>query len=531
MQHNNHAGLTLEEQLGQIMVVGFPGHTVTPEVVDLIQKYHVGNIILFSRNIENAEQLRALTQHLQQLAREAGQRYPLLIMLDQENGVVRRLGRGTTIFPGNMTQGAINSEQMSYDIALATGHELKALGINMNLAPVVDVNNNPANPVIGVRSFGEDPQLVARLGAAAVRGYRDAGIITSLKHFPGHGDTATDSHLALPVVPYTLERLQQVELLPFTSGIAAGATSIMIAHMYIPELMQQSNLPSTISPEIVTGLLRQRLGYNGVIITDCLEMNAVANTVGTAKGALMALQAGNDLILISHTYEQQLGGLNEIKQAALADSRTTEQLAQAAERVVQIKRDLLSWDDLPATDVIENQAHQQLRDQAYELSTTLVRDEQHLLPLQLAPDQSLLVLLLQPTFNTRVVDQEDPGYELARQVALRHANTHTMHLSEQQTSQEAVLNAVQRSAATIVVTLNANLDPWQAQFVNALVQSGRPLINVAAYNPYDLMAYPQLGTYLVTYENTPPAFTAAARVLFGETPARGRLPVSLPGLM
>src|ERR1700730_9547190 len=211
--------MELEQQIGQTLMVGFGGTTASQDIIDLIQHYHIGNIILFSRNIHDAEQIRTLTQHLQKAAREAGHVHPLLIAIDQENGIVQRLGEAATLFPGNMALGAIGSEEIAAEVALASGNELKALGINMNLAPVVDVNNNAANPVIGVRSFGEEAHLVARLGSAMVKGYHDAGVIACLKHFPGHGDTAVDSHLALPTIPHTLERLDAIELVPFRSGI------------------------------------------------------------------------------------------------------------------------------------------------------------------------------------------------------------------------------------------------------------------------------------------------------------------------
>ena len=181
-------GMTLEEQIGQLLMVGFRGTTPSPEIIELIQRYHVGNIILFSRNIHDAVQVLELTTQLQEIARESGQRYPLLIAIDQENGIVQRLGDIATIMPGNMALGAIGSVDIAYKVAEATGNELKGLGINMNLAPVVDVNNNPANPVIGVRSFGEDPSLVAQLGSAMVKGYKAAGMLSCLKHFPGHGN-------------------------------------------------------------------------------------------------------------------------------------------------------------------------------------------------------------------------------------------------------------------------------------------------------------------------------------------------------
>ena len=293
--------MTLEEQIGQLLVVGFHGTRIPHTLRELIEHYHIGNIILFSRNIQNTHQLLELTCSLQEIAKAAGHSAPLLIMLDQENGMVRRLGLGATIFPGNMALGAIGSEQVAYDIAKATGHELRALGINMNLAPVVDVNNNPANPVIGVRSFGEDPQQVAHLAVATIKGYQAAGIISNLKHFPGHGDTSVDLHVALPTIAHTIEHLEQVELVPFKSCIQAGTDSVMIAHIYFPALMPDKILPATVSPAVIQGLLRQQLGFDGVIVSDCMEMNAIVSTIGTAQGTVMALQAGIDLVLVSHT--------------------------------------------------------------------------------------------------------------------------------------------------------------------------------------------------------------------------------------
>ena len=317
MQPADHSGgMSLEQMLGQLLVVGFEGTAVTPEVAGLIQQHHVGGIIFFSRNVRDAQQTLALTSELQALAREAGHRYPLLIAIDQENGVVRRLGRGSTIFPGSMALGATGSEALAHDVALATGRELRALGINLNLAPVLDISNNPDNPVIGVRSFGEDPAQVARFGVAAVRGLQGAGVLTSVKHFPGHGDTAVDSHQTLPNIPHTLRRLDDVELVPFRAALAAGADSVMIAHVALPQLMGSAALPATVSPAIVRGLLRERLGFDGVVISDCLEMRAVTETVGTERGAVMALQAGIDLLLVSHRYDRQLGSLRAL-QAAL----------------------------------------------------------------------------------------------------------------------------------------------------------------------------------------------------------------------
>lgn len=529
------AGMTLEEQIGQVLTAGFQQTTPSQEIIDLIQNHHVGNIILFKRNIQSAQQVRQLTQSLQMIAKEAGHRYPLLIMIDQENGMVRRLGQSTTIFPGNMALGAIGSEQIAYDIALATGRELKALGINMNLAPVVDVNNNPANPVIGVRSFGEDPYQVARLGAAMVKGYRAAGIITSIKHFPGHGDTAVDSHLALPIIPYTMERLEAIELVPFKSAIEAGADSVMIAHLYLPSLIQGEALPATVSPVVITELLREKLGFEGLIISDCMEMQALSDTVGTEQGTVRALRAGIDLVLVSHHYSRQRGSIEAVQAAVRDGALSADRVRQAAERVLQLKARTLSWDNLPdapALALVGNEAHLQLRDRAYERSTTLVRNADGLLPLRLQPEQRLFLLFLQPTTSTSVIDAGLSAEAFVENIQKRHEQVDTLFIAPQPTPKdyEAIYQAVNKAAVTIVVTANANLDAYQGQLVRQLLSTGRPIIGIAAYNPYDLLAFPELGTYLVTYEYTEPAFAAAVRVLFGEIQARGHLPVSLPGL-
>ncbi len=526
--------MTLEEQIGQVLAIGFFEPMPTQETIDLIQTYHVGNIILFKRNIQDAQQVYELTQYLQRLAREAGHRQPLLIMIDQENGMVRRFGQNTTIFPGNMALGAIGSEQIAYEVALATGRELKALGINMNLAPDVDVNNNPSNPVIGVRSFGEDPQLVARLGSAMVQGYHDAGIITTLKHFPGHGDTAVDSHLALPTIPYALERLDSLELIPFKRTIEAGADTVMTAHMYLPLLMQGKMVPATISYEIVTQLLRERLGFQGVIVSDCMEMRAVSDIVGVDQGTVKALQAGVDLVLISHHHMLQRNGIDAIYSALRDGILTAERVQNAAERVLQLKARTLSW-DAPLSEnlaLIGNEAHQRLRDTAYARSTTLVRDTQKLLPLRLHIEQRLLLLFMQPAIFSGAVDTEFAGDALIEQVQQRHSHVDTLTITEQTIQVDAtkLQQAVDRADLVIAVTANANQDLYQGRIVQQILHTSKPVIGIAAYNPYDLLAFPELGTYLAIYEYTRPAFDAVARVLFGEVQAQGHLPVSIPGL-
>jgi beta-N-acetylhexosaminidase len=525
--------LTLEEQIGQLLVVGFSGTTPSTEIIDLIQHHHVGNIILFARNAQSARQVQDLTNSLQRLARAAGQRYPLIISIDQENGMVQRLGKHVTPFPGNMALGAIHSEKITYEVARATGEELRALGINMNLAPVVDVNNNPANPVIGVRSFGENPHRVSLLANAMIRGYHDAGIITNLKHFPGHGDTSIDSHLALPIIPHDLQHLEEVELVPFKNAIATGADSVMIAHLYLPKLMQEGMLPSSVSAEVITDLLRVNMSFDGLIITDCLDMKAVANTIGTEQAAVMAIRAGADQALISHHYDRQMDAIEAIKMALRNGTLTAERVRQSAGHVLQLKANMLSWDNLPSEAelvTIHNNEHQKLCDLAYDLSMTLVKNENNLLPIQLEPQQNLLILITHPQTHTPVAEIDNPDEALVENIRQRHQNTTVQTVLPQQTSQEQekMQQAIIHAALIIVVTVNAHRDSYQAELVRNLIATNKPVIGIATYNPYDLLAFPELATYLVTYEYTQPAFKAAARLLFGEIPAQGHLPVTIP---
>lgn len=524
------ANMSPERRIGQLFMAGFDGLKPTPDIVSLIQQWHIGGIILFTRNIRDKRQTADLTSALQRIAREAGHPYPLLIAIDQENGLVRRLGPDSTSFPGNMALGAIGSEETAFAVARATGEELRALGINMNLAPVADVNNNPANPLIGVRSFGEDPEQVARLVAASVRGYAAAGVIASLKHFPGHGDTAVDSHLAMPVVSFDLERLEQVELVPFRRGIAAGAPCVMTAHMLLSRL--DPDLPATLSPAVVRGLLRERLGFDGVAMTDCLEMQAISDGVGVPQGAVLALAAGIDLVLISHRHDRQMASIEAAHQAVAKGVLAEADIRQAAERLLRLKSNYLAWDSAETggrLDQVGSAAHRQLSASAYARSTTLVHDEAPLLPLRLGPEKRLLVVGPGRELVSRAVDISYPQDVLVEGIRKRHGNVSSLvvPLNSSPAEREAVSHSVREADVTILVTINAHLDPDQAALVMDLLRLGTPVIGLVAGDPYDIPLFPGLRTCLATYEYTKPALLSAVRVLFGEIEATGRLPVTL----
>jgi beta-N-acetylhexosaminidase len=525
--------LSLTEQVGQLFMVGFPGTSPSRDIIDLIQRRHVGGIILFSRNVGDASQVSELTRQLQAIARDAGHPYPLLIAIDQENGMVQRLGRAFTPLPGNMALGAIGDPEIVSEVAEATGRQLKSVGINMNLAPDVDVNSNPANPVIGVRSFGDDADTVSRLAAAAVRGYHTSGVITSLKHFPGHGDTAIDSHLGLPVLPFDLERLDSVEFPPFVSGIQAGADTIMVAHVAMPHLTGGENTPATLSSAVIGGLLRGHLSYQGVIISDCLEMEAISGTVGTARAAVLALEAGIDLVLISHHDTRQRDGIDLVNEALRTGELSPVTVARAAERVLLLKERYLSWADATAPGEgahISAGEYTHLSEQAYKRSTTLVRAEAGLLPLRLDESTRILVLAMPPDSVTPAVDLAYPHQFLVESIRQRHANTDGMCLDTRQPASR-VDDELAAAGLVIMVTINAHLDSRQASLMRHILGQGKRTIGLAVSDPYDIVAFPDLPTYLATYEYTEPALVAAVRVLFGEETATGHLPVTIPGLL
>ena len=328
--------LSTAPQIGQLFMVGFDGFEPNEHIIHMIKKHHIGGVILFRRNVKSPAQVKALCHELQTI-NAAVNTTPLLIAIDQEGGMVMRLEHGVTPQPSAMAYQAAGSVEWCQKMYQINGDELHQMGINFNLAPVLDVNNNPLNPVIGVRSFGEDVATVSRFGSAALRGLQAGGVLSCAKHFPGHGDTSTDSHLGSALVPHLRERLEQIELAPFKAAIAAQVDAIMTAHVIFPAIEDAPNLPATLSKKVLTHLLRHELGFTGLIITDCMEMEAIAATVGVTQGSLATLQAGADMVLISHSQERQVEAICAV-QNALQTGQIDKSIIDAANaQIAQIK--------------------------------------------------------------------------------------------------------------------------------------------------------------------------------------------------
>lgn len=325
--------MTLEEKVGQLLVIGVEGTSFSSEMDNLIRNYHVGGVIIMGRNVATTNEMLQLINGIKK-ANEHN-KIPLFLSVDEEGGRVSRLPVGIPKLPTSAQIGKLNDESVSYRAGTYLAGVLNEFGYNMNFAPVLDVNSNPRNPVIGNRSFGSDPYQVAKLGISTMHGMMDNGIIPVVKHFPGHGDTVVDSHKALPKVETTLEALRNVELVPFQKAIEEGADAVMVAHILFPAL--DPDYPSSMSKAIITGLLRNEMKFEGVIITDDLTMGAIANDYTIPEAAVQSFIAGSDQLLVVRDYEVQLNTLNAFIKAIETGEITEERLNESVKRILTLK--------------------------------------------------------------------------------------------------------------------------------------------------------------------------------------------------
>lgn len=522
--------LTLEQAITQKLMWTFRGLEPTPEILALIKEQFVGGLTIFRYlNVDNAAQVRALTAALQQAAAEAGQP-PLLIAADQEGGQLMAIENGPTHFPGNLALGAAGSLELARQTGLAMGRELAAMGININYAPACDVNSNPQNPVIGTRSFGEDPVLVGRLAAAMVEGLQAAGVAATAKHFPGHGDTASDSHHSTPVLWHSEERLRSVEWPPFAEAIAAGVRLVMTGHIALPKVDNGSTIPATLSPRLVRTMLRDELGFTGVIISDAMVMGAIEQGPGLIVDTIAAAAAGVDLLLLDGDLSTQKNVYTGLLQATQRGLLTQADMVASAQRVLELRK-WLAQTPQPSLEVVGCAEHHALAGQIAAQSITLVRDEAHVIPLRLGAEARLAVIMPQPVDLTPADTSSLVDCALAR-VMRRHAQVTEFKVAHHPSPAEiaALRQQVLDYDVVIVGTINAYAQAEQPALVNELLMTGIPVIVVALRMPYDLQAFPAAPTYLCSYNILEPSMEALAQVLWGEIPPLGRLPVSIPGL-
>lgn len=501
--------MSLEEKVGQLLIVHFNGEQINEDAKALIQEMHVGGFIYYNwaNGLTSPTQVRSLSEGLQNLAQETRLTIPLLIMTDQEGGVVARLTQGFTIFPGNRALGMTGNPEFAYHSAKAMGQELRAVGIDMNLAPVVDVNNNPRNPVIGIRSFGDSPSAVVAFGEQALKGYQEAGIITCLKHFPGHGDVEIDSHEDLPVVKKSLEELSQVELLPF-KALASLTDAVMTAHILVPAL--DPDHCATLSKKTLD-FLRGEMGFKGVIIADSLVMQGVLKQCGSIdEAAIEALNAGCDLLLLggkqlvgNSKIELSVSDIRRIHQSLITAIETgrvsQERLNQAVEKVIQLKKRALPKPIL-SLDHIRTQTHLALADEIALSALKVIKKESS----DLAQKK---VAVIAPQMIKDAV----------KQTTLLHMGQEngSFFFGNLNPSAEEIASILEIAEAFDVVIF-CSYNAWKFEKQASLISSllNKPLILLVVRDPQDADLFPHAKTIISTYSPTAPSLQAACQLLF-----------------
>lgn len=567
--------LTLEEKVGQILMIWAPVRFMNADgpdyamLRDAVRKYHIGGFgltaasdgpfVLKSQPLEAA----ALTNQLQH-----DSPYPLIIAGDFERGLSMRID-GTTAFPHAMTFGAVGDKEAAYQFGKITAHEARALGIHWNWFPVADINSNPANPIINTRSFGEDPAKVSELVKAYIAGAHSEGMLTTVKHFPGHGDTDTDTHLALARVNGDRARLDKLELVPFRAAIGAGVDAVMVAHVAVPAVEPDPNRPASISSAVVTDLLKKQLGFRGLVVTDGMAMGAVTHffTGTTAevsgKSAVEAVKAGNDMVIVPLDIEGAYNGLlNAVRSGEISEARINESVMKVLRMKALLGLDRNRYVDLLAvTKEIAKPENVAVAQSIADRGLTLVRDNHEVVPLKASAVHSSAPTSAQSQTERREsstvvvvlsddVRSDDGGRMFVKQFRSRLPDAEIFNVDENNSAIQgpAVLAAAATATRTIVVAEvspsagrtvrvngqdigSAGLDEGLANLLMNLVSAGKSKTAVVALgNPYIVTTVPDVQTYICTFSNTATSAISAVRALFGEIAVQGHMPVTIPGI-
>lgn len=502
--------MTLEQKLGQLLMVGFDGLEVDEAVAELVRGRHVGGVCLFKRNIESADQVARLNDGLRALLEGE---VPPFIAVDQEGGNVVRISDRVMVLPGNMALAATRSPELAYQAGRAQGEDLRRLGFNMNLAPVLDVNTNARNPVIGIRSFGDEPALVAQLGAAFIRGQSEARLVTVAKHFPGHGSTDADSHHALPVSHADREELLS-QLRPFEEAIAVGLDGLMTAHVAMPTLTG-TELPATVSPAVLGDLLRERLAFEGLVLTDELEMEAIDRRFGVGRAAVLAVLAGADMVLVPWRRSAQAEVQRALAEAVASGEISPERLDASVRRILAVKLRRGLFEPLPPREerLAALGSRRDVAEAIARQSVTLLRAEAGAFPLR--GKRRIAVITAEAALG-REIQARAPT---ARVLVVPAYPDQRLRARLRQKAQ-----ALARRSEVVVVGL---INSRQLELVTMAAATGRPVIAVSMGLPYLAEQVPEAKAVLTLYSYRESSAAAAAAAIFGEQGTPGRLPVSL----
>jgi beta-N-acetylhexosaminidase len=515
--------LTPEEKVGQLLLLGFGGTKMDGTIGKFLDDMKPGGVALFGRNIDKPEQTLKLIRDVREHDPHG---VPMFVAVDQEGGNVVRVKTDATILPSAMALGAAGDPELARRAGKALGRDLRIFGFNMNLAPVLDVNSNPDNPVIGIRSFGEHADAVAELGIAYVDGMQSEGVLAVAKHFPGHGDTDSDSHYHLPILPHDKQRLDEVELVPFAKGFAEGLDAIMTAHIALPALAApddaEKNLPATLNPRVLTGILREELSYDGLVITDGLEMQGIVQRFGAGEAAVRAVNAGADVVMVLW-YPEKKREVREALLSAVQSGRIPQwRIDQAVRRVLvaKAKRGIFARPLLPVKEALRElqKADRSVVAEIAERAITVVKND--------------AVLPLKPGAHRVVVASTEPLFAdvLAKKIGAK-SMTMPLEPTKERTAADAQKLVDMAKDADVVIIAMETLDH---RAVVEKVRQSLPNVRVVVVSfgsPYLATRLPPVDAYVCAFGWREESERAAALAVVDELKATGKLPVTLPAPM
>ena len=515
--------MTIEEKVGQMFIGSASGTEITKNIRKAIEEYHLGNFLFMGYNCEDPKKTGNFSIALQNLFMEANS-IPAFICIDQETGTVNRMNTGATRFLGNMAIGATNNPHNSYLVGEAVGAELKNYGINFDLAPVLDVNNNPDNPIINCRSYGDNPVHVSAFGMEMINGLKSQNVMSCAKHFPGHGNTATDSHLALPLISASLDELYKIELAPFIASIYTGIDAIMTTHIVFSAL--DTKYPATLSKQVLTGLLRENLGYQGLIVTDGMEMSAIAKNYGVSQAAILAINAGADILCYTSVTDP-MKAIPDVLQAIAEGEISMDRINDAVERILLKKlkynlfEDYLIDENFSVYDVKEHSLlNLELAKQAVTVYTnnfsgldktkdTIIMSSSAAISLGYSGNENSFAYYCSKYLKEKGMAKCD--YDVISGISNSNKDSFI----------EEALNYSQ-----IVIAIDS-ANAAQISFVNELCEQRSDVVVVALKLPYDYNSYKNVNTFIAIYDRTPIMVEALTRLMASEYEPTGKCPVKL----
>jgi beta-N-acetylhexosaminidase len=506
-------------------MLAFEGTEVPDWLRKRLEESPPAGVTLFREwNMTSPGQVAELTSALQEANSSS---LPLLIAVDQEGGQLIGL-TGSTEFAGNMAIGAAGNVDLASEVAVAMGRELAAVGVNVNYAPVADIASRADNPSLGIRSFGDDPEQVARLTGAMVTGYTSTGVHAALKHFPGSGEAAVDPHFELPRLDLDRDRLEEVELRPFRAGIAAGASMLMVAHQVVPALTGSPEVSICASESGINGFVRSDLGFQGLVISDALDMGALDQGPAQVVEIIAMMRAGTDLLLCMPDPDLQDRARLAVERGHARGLITDDTLEVAVARVERLRTKLPSNEMRP--EIVGSPDHLELARRLAQESVTLVRNDDSLIPLRVEPGRRILSLEPEPVNVTPADTTALYPPQLAAALRVRHPDVTDVVYSHHPERSEIAAVVEKAKDQDLIILGTVTATPGQVDLANALLELGKPLVTVALRTPFDLSAYPRSATHVCTYSSHRPSLDALTSALFGDIPFKGHLPAAIPGL-